>query len=165
MFKKILLATSLMTASLAFGAQQIKLAVLVPEGTTWGNSLKKLSKEVETVTNNEVSFKIYYGGVSGDEPDVIRKVRIGQLHGGIFTGKTLGEIHGDVRAIEIPFTFFDKQEKATAALNKLTPQFNQLLKSKGFVNLGFYEIGQVYLVSTKKITNLAELKGIKIWSW
>jgi TRAP-type C4-dicarboxylate transport system substrate-binding protein len=165
MIKKILFFALLISVSVAHGSQQIKLAVLVPEGTTWGNSLKKLSKEIEVATNNEVSLKIYFGGVSGDEPDVIRKIRIGQLHGGIFTGKTLGDIHGDVRAMEIPFTFFNNLAKASATLGKLTPQFNQHLKSKGFINLGFYEIGQVYVVSTKKISNLEDLKGIKIWSW
>jgi TRAP-type C4-dicarboxylate transport system substrate-binding protein len=165
MFTKLILGCLMFSASLAFAGQQIKLAVLVPEGTTWGNSLKKLSKEIEAATNNEVSFKIYYGGVAGDEPDVIRKIRIGQLHGGIFTGKTLGEINGDVRAMEIPFTFYDKQAKANQALSKLTPQFNQGLKAKGFINLGFYDIGLVYVVSTKKISNLNELKGVKIWAW
>lgn len=165
MFKRLLMFTLLMSSLSAFGAQQIKLAVLVPEGTTWGNSLKKLSKEVEAATNNEVSFKVYYGGVSGDEPDVLRKIRIGQLHGGIFTGKTLGEIYGDVRSMEIPFTFYEKQNKASGALKKLSPQFNQGLKSKGFVNLGFYEVGQVYVVSTKKVATLNDLKGLKIWSW
>jgi TRAP-type C4-dicarboxylate transport system substrate-binding protein len=163
--KNIILFLCLCLSWSAFAAQQIKLAVLVPEGTTWGNSLKKLSKEVETVTNGDVSFKVYFGGVSGDEPDVLRKVRIGQLHGGIFTGKTLGDIHGDVRAMEIPFTFYGDQKKASATLTKLTPLFNQALKSKGFVNLGFYEVGQVYVISTKKISNLNELKGVKIWSW
>jgi TRAP-type C4-dicarboxylate transport system substrate-binding protein len=162
---KILLFLSLVISFNAFAAQQVKMAVLVPEGTTWGTSLKRLSKEVETVTGGEVSFKVYYGGVSGDEPDVLRKVRIGQLHGGIFTGKILGDIYGDVRGMEIPFTFYNDQKKASATLTKLTPQFNQGLKAKGFVNLGFYEIGQVYVVSTKKISNLNELKGIKIWSW
>ena len=121
MFKKLFLVSVLMTASLSYAAQQVKLAVLVPEGTTWGNSLKKLSKEVEAATGGEVSFKIYYGGVSGDEPDVIRKIRIGQLHGGIFTGKTLGDIYGDVRAMEIPFTFYGDLKKASSALEKLTP--------------------------------------------
>ena len=149
----------------ALAAQQIKLAVLVPEGTTWGNSLKKLSKEVETITGGEVSFKIYYGGVAGDEPDVLRKIRVGQLHGGIFTGKTLGDINGDVRAMEIPFTFYDNQEKASATLKHLAPGFSKGLLGKGFVNLGFYEVGKVYLVSTKKVINLNELKGIKIWAW
>jgi TRAP-type C4-dicarboxylate transport system substrate-binding protein len=149
----------------ALASEQIKLAVLVPEGTSWGSSLKKLSKEVEAATNGEVHFKVYFGGVSGDEPDVLRKVRIGQLHGGIFTGKTLGDIQGDVRAMEIPFTFYGNKKKASDTLAKLSPQFNQGLKSKGFVNLGFYEIGQVYVVSTKKVSSLKELKGIKIWSW
>ena len=165
MMKNIALGLMLLTSTASFAAQQIKLAVLVPEGTTWANSLKSISKEVEAATANEVSFKIYFGGVAGDEPDVVRKIRIGQFHGGIFTGKTLGEIHGDVRAMEIPFTFYDKQDKANKALAKLTPEFNQGFKKKGFVNLGFYDIGQVYVVSTKKITSLAELKGVKMWSW
>lgn len=164
MFKAFLPLLILFSVN-SFAAQQIKLAVLVPEGTTWGNSLKKLAKEVEKVTNGDVKFKVYYGGVSGDEPDVLRKVRIGQLHGGIFTGKTLGDIYGDVRAMEIPFTFYGDQKKASKTLSELTPQFNEGLKSKGFVNLGFYEIGMVYVVSSKKISNLNELKGIKIWSW
>lgn len=165
MLKKSLFATLVLWGSMAFGAQQVKLAVLVPEGTTWGNSLKKLGKEIEAATQNEVSFKVYYGGVSGDEPDVLRKIRIGQLHGGIFTGKTLGDIYGDARAMEIPFTFFDKTAKASATMNKLAPGINQGLKAKGFVNLGFYEVGQVYVVSTKKIATLNDLKGLKIWSW
>jgi TRAP-type transport system periplasmic protein len=165
MFKSLICLLSLFFSLTAFSSQQIKLAVLVPEGTTWGNSLKKFSKDVEKETNGEVTFKIYYGGVSGDEPDVLRKIRIGQLNGGIFTGKTLGDIHGDVRVMETPFTFYHNQKKASSALEKLSPQFGQLLKSKGFVNLGFYEVGMVYLVSTKKITNLKDLKGVKIWSW
>ena len=162
---KILFSFLFLFANNIHAAEQVKLAVLVPEGTTWGSSLKKLSKEVEAVTNGEVKFKVYYGGVSGDEPDVLRKVRIGQLHGGIFTGKTLGDIYGDVRAMEIPFTFYGDQKKASQALEDLAPEFNKGLKSKGFVNLGFYEVGMVYVVSSKKISSLNELKGVKIWSW
>lgn len=151
--------------SLSAFAAPVKVAVLVPEGTTWGNSLKKFSKEVDAATKGEVNFKVYYGGVAGDEPDVLRKVRINQMQGGIFTGKVLGEIYGDIRAMELPFTFFKDQKKASDTLVKLTPEFNAGLKAKGFVNLGFYEIGQVYVVSTKKIATLDELKGTKIWSW
>lgn len=164
MLKTLLTGLFLLSLNSALAAQ-VKLAVLVPEGTTWGNSLKKLAKEVETISKGEVTFKIYFGGVAGDEPDVLRKIRIGQFHGGIFTGKTLGDISGDVRAMEIPFTFYQDQKKASATLQKLAPHFNQGLKSKGFVNLGFYEVGQVYVVSTKKVTSLNELKGVKIWSW
>ncbi len=144
---------------------QLKLAALVPEGTTWGLSLKKLSKEIESATDGEVTFKVYYGGVAGDEPDVLRKIRIGQYQGGIFTGKTLGDISGDVRVMETPFSFYGDQKKAGMVMQKLAPIFNQKLKDKGFINLGFYEVGLVYLVSTRKVTSIEELKGIKIWSW
>ncbi len=163
---KLLLLLSLTLSSLgALGAQQVKLAAIVPEGSSWGLSLKQLSKEVAAATNNEVNLKVYFGGVSGDEPDVLRKIRIGQLQGGVFTGNTLGAIYGDARAMEIPFTFYENHKKASETLVKMTPKFDQGLRAKGFVNLGFYEIGQVYLVSTKKVSNLTELKGIKIWSW
>lgn len=165
MLKNSFILISLLLSSLSFAGQQLKLAVLVPEGTTWGKSLKKLSQEVDAATAGEVSLKIYYGGVAGDEPDVLRKIRIGQYHGGIFTGKTLGEISGDVRVLETPFTFFGDQKKAGSVMQSLAPVANQSLKEKGFVNLGFYEIGLVYLVTTKKVTNLNELRGIKIWSW
>lgn len=146
-------------------AVKIKIAVLAPEGTSWANSLKKMSKEIKKTTNGEINIKIYYGGISGDESDVIRKIRVGQMQGGFFTGKTLGEIFGDTRVVEIPFTFYQDRVKAWRTVGKLESYFSQGLEKKNFINLGFYEIGQVYIVSTKKIRNMNELKGIKIWSW
>ncbi len=163
--KLALFALSLIISQHGFAVTQLKLAALIPEGTSWGNSVKKFAQEVGTATNGEVNVKIYYGGVAGDEPDVLRKIRIGQLHGGVFTGKTLAEISADVRAMEIPFTFFGDQKKAGRVMEILTPRFNAGFKQKGFVNLGFYELGMVYIVSTKKVTNLNELKGVKAWAW
>jgi TRAP-type C4-dicarboxylate transport system substrate-binding protein len=148
-----------------FAAKTIKLATLAPEGTTYANTLKNIGAEVEKATEGRVKFKIYYGGVAGDEPDVLRKVHVGQMHGAVFTGKTLGDIFGDIRAMEIPFNFYQDRSKAYSTLSKFAEYFNTGLKDKGFVGLGFYEIGQVYIVSTKKITGLDELKGSKIWSW
>lgn len=165
MIKSTLASVLLLSSTLAYSAVQIKLAALVPEGTSWGTSLKKFAKEVETATNGEVNIKVYYGGVAGDEPAVLKKIRIGQYHGGIFTGKTLAEIYKDVRVMEIPFTFAGDQKKASATLAKMTPKFNAGFKAKGFENLGFYELGLVYLVSTKKVSNIDELKGVKIWAW
>ena len=110
-------------------------------------------------------FALYYGGVAGDEPDVLRKIRVGQIHGGVFTGKTLGDVFSDIRAVEVPFNFYHNKEKGLKALEGMSGFFNKGLEAKGFVNLGFYGIGQVYLVSTKPVHNLEQMKGIKIWSW
>ena len=68
----------------------LKLALMAPEDTSWAKNLKSMAKEVSDATKGRVEFKIYFGGSQGDEPDILRKIHINQLHGGIFTGKTLG---------------------------------------------------------------------------
>jgi TRAP-type C4-dicarboxylate transport system substrate-binding protein len=151
--------------SIVVQAEVFKVGVLAPDGTNWAKSLKALNKEIEAQTKGEVSFKYYFGGSQGDESDVLRKIRIGQLQGGIFTGKTLGDINGDVRIMEVPFNFMNDREKGNRTLNKLSPFLSQGLSSLGFINLGFFEIGFVYFISKNKVSDLNSLKGIKIWSW
>ncbi|EQC46717.1 ABC transporter, substrate-binding protein, family 7 [Bacteriovorax sp. BSW11_IV] len=161
--KGFLFGLALLTQS-ALGAT-FKLGVVAPEGTNWAKNLKKMASEVKEATGGAVNFKIYYGGSQGDEPDVLRKIRVGQLQGGIFTGKTLGDINGDVRVVEIPFTFYDNRVKALATLEKMAPYFNKKFDKENFTNLGFFEIGLVYFVSQKKTGDIASLNGLKIWSW
>jgi TRAP-type transport system periplasmic protein len=146
-------------------AVKLKFAVLTPKENSWGKALVKMTKEIKKATDGEVKFKIYYGGVKGDEPVVKRLVHTEMLDGGIFTGKTLGEINGDVRVMELPFTFYHDRKKALETLNKLAPFFNKGFEKQKFVNLGFFELGNVYFVSQKKTENIESLKGLKIWSW
>jgi TRAP-type C4-dicarboxylate transport system substrate-binding protein len=146
-------------------AAPIKVGVLAPEGTGWAKNIKKMTTEIKDATKGNVEIKVYYGGSQGDEQDVLRKIRIGQLHGGIFTGKTLGEINGDVRVIEIPFTFNHDRAKALKTLQNMAPYFNQKYEVNKFKNLATFEIGQVYFVTQKKVQDLNAIKSLKIWSW
>lgn len=163
--RHLFLVLSLIINTTAFAAVKLKLGLIAPEGTSWSNNIKSMGKEIEKETNGEVEIKVYYGGVQGDEPDVLRKIRVGQMHGGMFTGRTLGDINGDVRVIEVPFGFLQDREKGMRILNEMTPYFNNQFEKNGFKNLSFFEIGQVYIVTTKEVSNLDDLKGLKIWSW
>lgn len=162
--KKTILA---LCFSISFSAMAgpVKVGVLAPEGTGWAKIIKKMTGEIKEATKGNVEIKVYYGGSQGDEQDVLRKIRIGQLHGGIFTGKTLGDINGDVRIMEIPFTFNHNREKAAKTLQNLAPFFNQNFEKNKFKNLATFEIGQIYLVSQKKVPDLSSTKSLKIWSW
>ena len=162
--KKTLLALML-SSSLNCFAAPVKVGVLVPEGTGWAKIIKKMTGEIKEATKGNVEIKVYYGGSQGDEQDVLRKIRIGQLQGGIFTGKTLGDINGDVRVMEIPFTFNNNREKALKTLEELVPYFNQNFEKNKFKSLATFEIGQIYLVSQKKVQDLNSIKSLKIWSW
>ena len=151
--------------SFTVNAQTLKIGVLAPEGTTWAKNMDEMAKEIRAATDGKVKLRFYFGGSQGDEPDVLRKIRVGQLQGGIFTGKTLGEISGDVRVIELPFTFGSDGKKALATLQKMTPFFDEQFGKTGFKSLGFFELGMIYFVSQVKTSNLSDLGGIKIWSW
>ena len=163
--KAILTLTLSFLFTLNLHALTIKVGVLAPEGTNWAKNLKKMANEIKKATNKKVKFKIYYGGSQGDEHDVLRKIRVGQLHGGVFTGKTLGDISGDVRVVEIPFVFEGDRAKAWSTVEELSGFFNQGFDKAGFKNIGFFELGMVYFVSQTKTPNLDSLKGLKIWSW
>ena len=77
------------------GAQTIKLATIVPEGSGWMNSMRGGAAEIDKRTEGRVKFKIYGGGVQGNDKQVLRKMRIGQLHGGAFTSVGLIDIQKD----------------------------------------------------------------------
>ena len=162
--KTILFSLSLLTA-MNLQAATIKVGVLAPEGTGWAKNIKKMTSEIKEASKGNVELKVYYGGSQGDEQDVLRKIRIGQLQGGIFTGKTLGEINGDVRVLELPFTFNHNEAKALKTMQSMTPYFNAKYEQNKFKNLATFGIGPVYFVTQKKVQDLNSIKSLKIWSW
>ena len=164
--KKILLLIPILTQIEVWAVPtKLKTALIAPEGTTLAKALNNLNTEVKKITKDQVSFKFYFGGVSGDEPDVLRKIHSKQLQGSFFTGKTLGDIESNIRVLELPFNFVKNPAKKSSVVQALSKDFEDSLLKKGFVTLGFYEVGDVYLVSTKRVANLKELQGIKIWFW
>lgn len=166
-FTQLSLSISLLLFSVLGSAApvEIKLAYLAPEGTHWDQDIRSMVEEIEQANPGAVKFKLYAGGTAGDESDFLSKIRIGQLSGGMFTGKTLGDIYADARVFEIPFTFHSDTQKALHILEKMSPHFATELQKKGFTSLGMYEIGPVYLGSTKEIKDLASMKGLKVWAW
>ena len=71
----------------------IKMATLAPEGTEWHGLLVEMGQEWNKATNGQVKLRIYPGGVVGDERDMIRKIRIGQIHGAAVTTEGMTEIN------------------------------------------------------------------------
>ncbi|MCB2210956.1 TRAP transporter substrate-binding protein DctP [bacterium] len=143
---------------------EIKFASIAPEGTAWMAQMHQLDKDVRTATNGKVGFKLYPGGVQGDEPDVLRKMRFNQIHAAGFTGNGLGEILPEVRILELPF-FFNSKEEVDIVLDTYTERFDQAFREKGYVLLGWTEVGYVYFFSNTPIRNMDDLKGIKVWTW
>ena len=63
-------------------AKTFKIATAAPEGTTWMKQIRQGAELIQKKTSGRVKFKFYTGGVMGSDKSVLKKMRIGQLHGG-----------------------------------------------------------------------------------
>lgn len=148
----------------AHAATEIKLAILAPEGTAWHKVMTAWDKELSEKTQGRVKLKIYAGGAMGDENDIVRKMRIGQVHAAGFTGLGLGIINPSVRVLELPMLVSNYAEM-DAVTKKIQPKLEKGFDEKGFVFLGWAETGFVNVFSNKPISSLKDMGGMKMWAW
>jgi len=142
----------------------IKFATLAPDGSSWMKIMREFSTEVKKQTSGQVNFKIYPGGIQGDEKDVLRKIRINQLQGAGFTGVGMGEILPEVRILDTPFLFKNFAE-LDYIINKFDYYFSGKFQKKGFTLIGWAEVGKVYIFTSKKVEKVDDFKNIKMWIW
>lgn len=143
---------------------RIKFSTLAPEGSSWMKQMRRLAEEVEQKTDGRVAFKFYPGGVSGDEKDVIRKIRVGQIHAAGFTGVGLGQILPEVRVLDLPF-LFETDEQIQHVYEKLNDYFYDRFEEKGYILLGWVPVGWVHFFSAHKISSIGDIKKTKPWMW
>lgn len=143
-------------------AKTIKIATLSPEGTFWMKQMRVGAKEIKKRTQGRVKFKFYPGGVMGNDENVLRKIRIGQLHGGAVTIGVLSGIVPDVTLYGLPYLFSSLDD--AAEIRKTTdPMLSKEIEQNGFVNFGFAQGGFTYLMSKKPIRSLDDLRHSKSW--
>jgi len=140
-----------------------KVASLAPEGSVWAKRFRDFTKEVEVKSGGEIGFKIYAGGVMGDDRAMYRKIRVGQLNGGGFTMTGISEVVPDFRVLGIPF-LFNSYDEVDRVKEKLLPRFEEEFDKQGLVLMALSEVGFIYTMSSFPISTLAELKQSKPWA-
>ncbi len=140
----------------------LKIATLAPEGSSWAKVLRTIDADVRRETDGNVGFKIYPGGVQGDEKVVLRKMRIGQLHGGNFGGQGISQTLPDVLALEMPFLFNDYAE-VDYVLKKMDAFYRQGYEKRGYVFLGWADIGFVHILSQQPVATIEDMRSQKVW--
>jgi len=148
----------------AAGPFIIKFATLAPEGSVWMNHMKELDRMVREKSKGQVGFRIYAGGVAGDELDVLRKIRIGQIHGAAFSGVGFGQILPMVRVLDLPFLFRNDEEVDLLHL-EMESFFSQKFRERGFELLAWAEVGNVHLFSRSSIGKVQDLERLRVWAW
>ncbi len=139
-----------------------KVAMIAPERSVWMTTYQSLADEVKAQTGGQVQFKCYPGGVQGDDITVIRKTRIGQLHGAGLTGTGLSLICKESMVLQTPLMFQDTDE-FDYVFSKMQERFISECNENGFEVLGWPHLGFSYIFSNDKVADLNSLRGAKPW--
>lgn len=143
-------------------AKDYKIATISPDGLSWMKKLRVAIKEIEDQTEGRVKFKIYPGGVMGDDYTVLRKMRIGQLHGGGFAAGSLTRFYPDLQIYNLPLQFrsFDEVDYIRKRMDQ---RIIDGLKDGGLSSFALTETGFAYLLSKHPVTSVDDLRKLKGW--
>jgi TRAP-type C4-dicarboxylate transport system substrate-binding protein len=159
---RILTILSILLWSSISTAQTLKIATIAPEGSFWMVEMRAAAKQIDADTEGRVKFRFYGGGVQGNDNQVRRKMRIGQLHGATFTSGALGEFAPDTELYSLALLFRNMEEVAYVR-EHMDKALTELLENAGMVNFGFTGAGFGYLMSNQPVTTLSDLSGQKTW--
>ncbi len=149
--------------STAAAAQTIKLATLVPEGSIWDKNIKQMADEWKAATEGRVTVTVYAVGAQGDEPTVLRKLRLDALQAAAFTAVGLGAIDSAFNVFDIPF-FFESYDELDYVTAQLTPLIRKRVEAKGFMLLNWGHGGWAQVFTKTPVRTVDDLKKIKLYT-
>jgi len=145
-------------------AKIIKMGTLAPEGSIFYDILRDMGEAWSLASGGEIQLKIYPGGIAGDESDVVRKIRIGQLQAGAISAGGMADIDADVRALQMPMMFrsFDELDYCRA---EIVDRIEGGLAANGFKVLTWGDIGWIYFFAKEPVVHPDDLKRLRLFSW
>ena len=143
---------------------RVKMATLVPDGSSWHLVLKETADEWKRLSGGRVSVTLYAGGIAGDDPDVVRKMRLGTLQAGVLTSVGVAEIDRSVYALGVPMAY-SSYEEVYGVLERLRPRLEGALESKGYVVLNWADGGWVHFFTKRPVTRPDDLRALKLFTW
>jgi TRAP-type C4-dicarboxylate transport system substrate-binding protein len=161
-FRALIAGVVLALGAAVADAAHFKIATVAPEGSQWMLDLQAAANEVERRTDGRVTFKFYGGGIMGNDKKVLRKIRNGQLHGGIFTANGLTERYRDIVLYGLPMVF-SSQDEVDYVRERMDPVLQAGLEEAGFVSFGFAGGGFAKLMGNEPVTRIDALRGRKVW--
>ncbi len=142
----------------------VRMATLVPDGSSWHLILKETAAQWQKLSGGRVSVRLFPGGVAGDDPDVVRKMRLGTLNAGVLTSVGVAEIEKSVYALGVPL-MFDSYEEVYWVHEKMRPRLEAALEQKGFVVLNWADAGWVRFFTKKPVASPDDLRPLKLFVW
>jgi TRAP-type C4-dicarboxylate transport system substrate-binding protein len=123
-----------------------------------------MGAEWSKVSNGKIVLRIYPGGVAGDEADMVRKIRIGQLHAAAISNAGLSRIAPEVTVLTIPMAV-DSWNSLDRVRDAMKSRLEALMEKKGFVVLNWGDAGWVRFFVPKSDPSVEVVQNSKLFVW
>jgi TRAP-type transport system periplasmic protein len=146
------------------GAQtKIRLATLLPQGSSQYQALEQMGQEWRTASSGKVTVTIYAGGTMGSEEEMVRRMRVGQIQAATISVGGLSEIDPAVGALQkIPMVYRSLDELEYVR-SKMEPELERRLSQKGFVVLFWGDAGWVHIFSRQQAFRPDDFRKTKLF--
>jgi len=158
-----LLTLLLLLIALPLQATTLKIATLAPDGSYWMQELRRSADKLKQQSQGRISLRFYPGGVMGNDQSVLRKMRIGQMHGAVLTAGGIALVSPESQIYSLPFLFrnYDEVDQVRAEMDRLLLKG---LEQHRLVSYGISEIGFAYLMSKNPVSDIETLRAQKVWA-
>lgn len=144
-------------------AQTLKMGTMAPEGSTWHQALLRMADGWKTASDGKVTLKVFAGGVQGDEGDVVKKMRVGQLQAGALTAVGLKDVAAEPQTICTPL-LIQNYDELDYVMGKMGPALEKSVADKGFQVLAWTEAGTMYFFSRKAAPSPSDMFPQKVFA-
>ncbi len=142
----------------------LRIASLAPAGSSWMKVLNAWNKTLKEKTDGKLQMRFYPGGSQGDERDFVRKMRVGQLDGGVVTMTGMSMLVPAMNVLTLP-GFLDTYAELDRVRDKMAPEFEAMFGKEGMRLVGWGDAGKTRLFSVKPIKSPNEIKSMRPWVW
>jgi TRAP-type C4-dicarboxylate transport system substrate-binding protein len=158
-------ATALLAGAAApAAALTIKLGSIAPSGSPWDDALRQIATQWSAISGGSVDIKIYPGGIAGDEDNMTRKMRIGQLNAAGMSGMGLCRVYSGILAVQLPL-LVRTDDELRYVLDEMKPEFERELDAKGFKVVLWNKAGWAHFFSKRPVVHPDDLRAHKFFSY
>ena len=166
---KFKLATLVLGAVMAlntFAADpQLRIGTLAPKNSLYHRQLMALGEAWRTAQGGHGKYLVYPDGSQGGETDMVRRMRIGQLQGGLLSVVGLREIEPSIAALQNMPMMFKSWDEVDYVREKMRPAMEKKFLEKGFVVLAWGDAGWVRFFSKEPAFAPNDFKKMKFFAW
>lgn len=145
-------------------AVTLRIATLAPRGSAWMRVFDAWNNSLRQRTNNRLQLRFYPGGSQGDERDVIRKIRIGQLDGAAVTSTGLSLVVRPVLVLQAPGVV-ENYEQLDRVRSSMGAEFQSQFQENGMRLMGWGDVGEGRVFSKQPVRRPQDLRSVRPWVW